>query len=640
MRLVDVEIANFLSFGPAQTVPLANLGLAALVGRNRDSGGATSNGAGKSTLPESIYWCLFGDTLRGLKGDEVVHLKSGKDCRVTLRVEDGGHAYRITRTRATKGAKRPNDLTVEIDGKPADEGTGGINADTQTLVDTIVGMDKKTFAQVVLLSHGARPISELTDSEQKRVLDDIMQNDVLARAKEIASLKVRAGQNTLAALDGELREAANVELSALQRLQKYTADAADQDRQARVARTRLLIRKSSIEGEIEKLCAGGLGAALASEADAAAAALKAHRIVEGATNKMSSLSQSAVAPRSGLQRQRGSIEGAARVRESSSKTVIGLAGKACPTCHQFVDPNGADQVTGEWEAQAKRDRAELASIDQQLANLELEVRTKYEMLEQERAAARRELDSALDAQERARSRVQELSGALQRVSMLEQQVLSVEEEIRRVDDDVGVYEKLMADAKLELSTAERRLARLKQRRKLIDMQVRYLLFWEHGFGNGGLKSYMLDGVIPYLNERAQRYADIMSGGDLKVWFTAQKELKKGGNKEEFQIHVVNRHGSDIYKGNSDGEKRRSNYAVSWAFADLAAQRAGKPIRFKMLDETFENMDEAGEEAVMRLLYDTMATHETIICVTHSERLQTQFNNIITVVKEGGNTRVE
>ena len=181
MRLVDIEIANFLSFGPAQTVALADLGLVALVGRNKDSAGATSNGAGKSTIPEAIYWCLFGDTLRGYKGDEVINNRTGRDCRVVLRVEDGGHSYRIIRTRGTKGSKRASDLLVEVDGAAAEESSGGVTTDTQAIIDTIVGMDKRTFAQVVLLSHGSRPISELTDSEQKRVLDDIMQNDVLVR---------------------------------------------------------------------------------------------------------------------------------------------------------------------------------------------------------------------------------------------------------------------------------------------------------------------------------------------------------------------------------------------------------------------------------------------------------------------------
>lgn len=640
MRLVDIEIANFLSFGPAQTVALADLGLVALVGRNKDSAGATSNGAGKSTIPEAIFWCLFGDTLRGLKGDEVIHSRSGRDCMVALRVEDGGHSYRIIRTRGTKGSKRASDLMVEVDGAAAEESSGGITADTQTIVDTIVGMDKRTFAQVVLLSHGARPISELTDGEQKRVLDDIMQNDVLVRAKEVTSQRVRMAQNTAAALDGELRQALAAVQGAAERCGRHEREAAEAEKIAATRRSGLRMRKSTLEGEIEGLCEGGLGVALTREEDATKAAAETNASYEELSRRMGALARAGAGPRESLVHQRGLLLGAVQLREKSSKTVSGIAGSPCPTCQRFVDPGDADAVIATWTAQANSDREAVAKIEQAIAEMDGTMREKQAALEAEQQRLRIELGEAVAAQRAARMRVAELSGALQRVSALEQQVISVEEELRRVDNDFGVYEGLARTARIEFQAAERKLAKLKQRRQLIDMELRYLLFWEHGFGNQGLKSYMLDGVLPFLNERAQRYADIMSGGDLKVWFTTQKELKKGTKVEEFQIHVVNRQGSDTYKGNSDGEKRRSNYAVSWALADLAAQRAGKPIRFKILDETFENLDDAGEEAVMRLLHDALATHETILCVTHSDRLQVQFNKTITVVKDGGHSSIE
>lgn len=640
MRLVDIEIANFLSFGPSQSIALADLGLVALVGRNRDSAGATSNGAGKSTIPEAIYWCLFGDTLRGYKGDEVIHNRSGRDCRVALRVEDGGHSYRIIRTRGTKGSKRASDLLVEVDGAAAEESSGGVTVDTQAIIDTIVGMDKRTFAQVVLLSHGARPISELTDSEQKRVLDDIMQNDVLVRAKEVATIKVRAAQNNLAAIDGEFRQAQAAVQGAADRCARHDREVAEAETIATARRVALLTRKATLEGEIEALCAGGLGAALTREEDVAKAAAEINDAYDEVERRMNALARAGAGPREALVHQRGVLLGAIQLREKSSKTVSGIAGSPCPTCQRFIDPGEADIAVDNWNAQADIDRKAAREIEKAISSMDAQMREKQRALEVEQQRLRGELRDAVAAHHAARALVAELSGALQRVSALEQQVISVEDELRRVESDVGVYEKLAATARRELDQAEHKLAKLKQRRLLITMELGYLLFWEHGFGNQGLKSYLLDGVLPFLNERAQRYADIMSGGDLKVWFTTQRELKNGNKVEEFQIHVLNRQGSDLYKGNSDGEKRRVNYAVSWALADLAAQRAGKPIRFKVLDETFENLDDAGEEAVLRLLHDALATHETILCVTHSDRLQVQFNKTITVVKDGGHSIID
>jgi DNA repair exonuclease SbcCD ATPase subunit len=80
--------------------------------------------------------------------------------------------------------------------------------------------------------------------------------------------------------------------------------------------------------------------------------------------------------------------------------------------------------------------------------------------------------------------------------------------------------------------------------------------------------------------------------------------------------------------------------VAWALADLAAARASRPIRFRGLDEPFENLDEVGEDAVIKLLHSAVGRYETILCVTHSDHLRDQFPASITVVKENGNARFE
>ena len=118
MRFNKIEISNFLSYGENQEIELDRQGLVGIFGNNVDSA-FDSNGSGKSSILEAIVWCLWGETVRGLKGDEVVNTKSGCDCEVVLNLEEGNKSYRIIRYRGKKGVKKNNDLILTIDGVDA-----------------------------------------------------------------------------------------------------------------------------------------------------------------------------------------------------------------------------------------------------------------------------------------------------------------------------------------------------------------------------------------------------------------------------------------------------------------------------------------------------------------------------------------
>jgi DNA repair exonuclease SbcCD ATPase subunit len=149
----------------------------------------------------------------------------------------------------------------------------------------------------------------------------------------------------------------------------------------------------------------------------------------------------------------------------------------------------------------------------------------------------------------------------------------------------------------------------------------------------------MDNVVPFLTERAQSYADVLSGGDLKIEFSTQSQLANGEWRDKFQVSAINEQGADVYHGNSDGERRRIDIAVGWALADLAATRAKKSIRFRGLDEPFEHLDETGEDLVIKLLHKVLPQYETILCVTHSTHLRDQFPEEIMVTFENGFSKI-
>jgi DNA repair exonuclease SbcCD ATPase subunit len=76
----SVKIQNFLSVGKDPLELDFQKGINLITGENKDKGG--KNGIGKSSILESIYWCLFGNTIRDIKKDKIVHNLQKKTVRL------------------------------------------------------------------------------------------------------------------------------------------------------------------------------------------------------------------------------------------------------------------------------------------------------------------------------------------------------------------------------------------------------------------------------------------------------------------------------------------------------------------------------------------------------------------------------
>ncbi|NCZ63883.1 MAG: hypothetical protein EBY62_08830, partial [Cellvibrionales bacterium] len=95
-----VSIRNFLSVGENPVVVEFNSGLNIITGNNKDKVDRR-NGVGKSTVADSVYFAIFGTTLRELKKDHVVNNITQRDCEVqldfTVNQDSETNVYRIVR---------------------------------------------------------------------------------------------------------------------------------------------------------------------------------------------------------------------------------------------------------------------------------------------------------------------------------------------------------------------------------------------------------------------------------------------------------------------------------------------------------------------------------------------------------------
>jgi ABC-type dipeptide/oligopeptide/nickel transport system ATPase component len=164
----------------------------------------------------------------------------------------------------------------------------------------------------------------------------------------------------------------------------------------------------------------------------------------------------------------------------------------------------------------------------------------------------------------------------------------------------------------------------------------HMEFWQRGFGNQGLPSFVLDSVMPYITERANHYLETLADGDIKMNFSTQRELKraKGEMRDEISITWEIEGLEDSYPP-SGGQLKKMEIATDLALMDLVATREGGSVDLLMMDEVLDGLDPEGRQRVLHLLHELRAKRGSIFVISHDAEVAEIFEKSIIVVKDGG-----
>src|SRR5262245_7652007 len=186
-----------------------------------------------------------------------------------------------------------------------------------------------------------------------------------------------------------------------------------------------------------------------------------------------------------------------------------------------------------------------------------------------------------------------------------------------------------------LNDAEERIASLTDeiadtRRNAVLAQV-----WsKRGFDE--LKAEILGAAAPILNEAADRYANILSDGALRVEFNTVRETRA-----ENLLRVRRAGDACTYESLSNGERRRVDLIVALSLRACARWRLSEPINLSVWDEVFDKLDESGLRRAVEVLQQDLSELETVFVITHSPAFRAMFGGAPTVrvVREHGVSRL-
>jgi DNA repair exonuclease SbcCD ATPase subunit len=345
-----------------------------------------------------------------------------------------------------------------------------------------------------------------------------------------------------------------------------------------------------------------------------------------------------------------------RSKLSENESTIGTP---CPVCGRPLEAEHVQAAIEEIQSSIESNDSDIAdyqksiqSNNKKVSKLQANLSEYQELLEEvEEAIA--DTESDLEENNSAEASRRELAKELRALetSKLKKEKLKsqVAAKIESLQSQVNFYSKKFDDTAVQenpyeaqLQSESAKITEFMSEKELLNSEIagfqnkmEVLQFWLKGFSNSGIKSMLLDDITPFLNERANKYLQVLSGNHVHVEFSTQTPLKSGELREKFQIRVMNEDGGDSYTSNSSGEKRRIDVAINLALQDLIASRANKKLNIMFADEIFDSLDSVGIDSVMSLLKMFADERSSIFVVSHNIELQSEFEKQLIVTKVGG-----
>jgi DNA repair exonuclease SbcCD ATPase subunit len=630
MIFTDIYISNFFSITEEIHLPLDNQGLVLVIGENHDSSAADSNGAGKSSIYEGLVWCLWGKTVRGESGDSVINKTSKKDCYVYLTMRDGEQLFTIKRFRNHHQFK--NGLQLWSGSTDLSEGTATL---TQAKIDDLLGIDFDSFIRGPMMPQGAfKRFSQMTDSEQKVILENAIQLNLLPIALEKVKTKINEANLEQQSLTLQLENARNQwkkEKEDLEKLEQEKKNLryqfarqkaeqlsnilwAIQEYEWAFDHWQIAVDLTPYKEALDKII--GIEQQLIKKWDADLLAVQQ-------VEREALISQRTL--HNEVQRLEVDLD---RVKKLKPDT-------KCPACFQIITKREQGTCLIEIGSLLKLSKAKMVEAQQEYDKTTIFVR----QVEEERQQS---LNRAKEIKEQAETEFIQAKEKHDYNSKMTEMMDKASEVISNQSyksKELTPLDNLIeskASSTVELSCLINKLLdSIKEKEILLD----HLNFWRIGFSNAGIKSKILNSITPFMNRQADVYIRDLTDGELKIEFNTQTQLKSGQIKEQFSVEVTNKNGAKTYDGSSGGEKARADLAITLTLSDLVASRSKKSYPQRWFDEPFEAMDQAGIEAVMELLAKMVETCGTIFVITHQDSMKALFSKVVTVEKRNGATNL-
>ena len=535
-----------------------------------------SNGSGKSTVLDALTFGLFGKPFRKINKSQLINSMNEKDTKVEVE-------FSISKTDWTvvRGIK-PNVFEIHRDGKCLDQ-FANANDQQKWFEQNVLKMNYKSFTQIVILGSSTFvPFMQLTSSNRREVIEDLLDIKIFSSMNNIIKEKIRGIKEEVKVLT--LKKESLNDKVAMQ--EKFMNEIASQG-------------KDRINENQEKI------ATLFTESDGYVSAneqlendvfdlTKRQEEVTGATEKL---------------RKLGNLKGkiSQRVTTITKEHQFFTKNTVCPTCHQDIQEDFRINKIADAQTKAKELQSGYKELEEAIKN--------EEEREHQFTTLSKEITQLTHG----------ISKNNTRISGCQRQIRDLESEIQRLTDQLAdrntEHEKL-ATFQESLRTTYDELSSRKD-------TINYNNFMYGLLKDGGVKTHIIKKYLPLINQQVNRYLQIM---DFYTNFTLDEEFN-----ETIQSPI---HEDFSYASFSEGEKMRIDLALLFTWREVARMKNSVNTNLLILDEIFDSsLDEMGTEYFTKIIRFVIKDANVFV-ISHKTGMEDKFENHIKFEKVKGFSRIE
>jgi DNA repair exonuclease SbcCD ATPase subunit len=534
-----------------------------------------TNGAGKSTILDALTFVLFNRPFRKINKPQLANTTNERDCLVEIDFSVNNKEYVVRR-----GIK-PNVFDIEVNGIPLHKEADD-RANQKILEENILKLNYKSFTQIVILgSSSFVPFMQLTTSNRREVIEDLLDIRIFSAMNNIIKDKIREKKEQVKSL--ELKKET---IKDKMKMQESFIEELENRGNANINANRDKISNLDIE----------VGVYMTENARTEEEIFKFTKEQEeviGASEKLVKLNN-----------LNGKIS--QKVSAITKEHKFFTENTVCPTCTQTIEEEfRLNRITD-----AKNKAKEL-----QKGYQELEETIKFE-------------------QERERQ-----------FTILSKEITKLNHEISQNNTRINLNQRQIRDLESEIQTITQNLAnRNTEHEKLEEFQNNLhkifedlskkkeeIVYYDFAYSllkDDGVKTKIIKKYLPFINQQVNRYLQMM---DFYINFNLNEEFSetvKSPIHEDFS-----------YSSFSEGEKMRIDLALLFTWREVARVKNSVNTNLLIMDEVFDSsLDGFGTDEFLKIIRYVIRD-ANIFVISHKSELHDKFETVLRFEKVKGFSRM-
>jgi len=586
-----IKIKNFLSFGEDPVELEFKKGLHIVTGVNRDKQDR-QNGLGKSAMMESLYFAIFGTTIRELKKDLICNTYTNGTCEVVLdfdvNTENKKDQYTVIRTlNPSKLYLYKNDVDITRDSIK----------NTEDVLHTVLHATPSIFENCVIMTlNNTIPFMAKSKIDKRKFIEGIFNLDIFSKMLS----QVREEYN-------ETKREYEIELTKMEDSEKSLESLKIQKTNVLANRSNKISvyeqRKVNNTHEREKLL-NQIKLDIDSDIYTLKDNIKKLKKAKDDEDKIQSKNNE----------EKYKLSSTIIQNESNLKK-IGTPDDSCPVCLRSIEEHDKETIKKEKEKLKKIIEDDKAKLQNILSLLDKN-KTNKKKLEAAIDNFNKKLNEFLIKQEKQ-------SNTNDRIKQLDEWLSQLDEDISELRSTETEVDSFIESQIIVLEELKETVNSCRFKLNLMDT-VKFIVSEE------GVKSYIVKKILLMFNDRIRYYLSRLDANCICNF------------NEYFEEEIVNEKNKICSYFNFSGAERKNiDFACLFTFMDMRRLQGDVTYNISIYDELFDScLDDKGLDLVTKIINERVDKYdECVLVISHrKESIKEATGDVIFLEKKDGITK--